>query len=45
MYPGHPDAGTAQAAKVISWVVIGLYILIFMLYIALFAAVASNARI
>ena len=42
MYPGHPDAGTAQAAKVISWVVIGLYIVIFMLYIALFAAVASN---
>jgi hypothetical protein len=23
-YPGHPDAGTAKAAQVISWVVIAL---------------------
>ena len=35
MYPGHPDAGSAQTARVISMVVIGLYLIIFILYFAL----------
>mgnify|MGYP006167673485 CR=1 FL=1 len=31
-YPGHPDAGTAKAAQVISWVIIGLSLAVFLLY-------------
>lgn len=27
-YPGHPDAGSAKAAKVISWIIIGLTLLV-----------------
>ena len=40
MYPGHPDSGTAKAAQVISWISIGLFVLIFMFYIVIFASVA-----
>ena len=40
MYPGHPDAGTAKAAQVISWISIGLFVLIMMFYIAIFASMA-----
>ena len=40
MYPGHPDSGTAKAAQVISWISIGLFVLIMMFYIAIFASMA-----
>ena len=40
--PGHPDAGSAKTAQVISWIVIGLTILIVMLYVFLIAAYASG---
>lgn len=30
-YPGHPDAGSAKAAQVISWIVIGLSLIFLML--------------
>ena len=42
-YPGHPDAGTAKAAMVISWVVIGLTTIAFLFYAVLgVALVATN---
>jgi len=41
-YPGHPDAGSAKAAKIISWIVIGLTLVGILLYavlgVALFAS-------
>ena len=42
-YPGHPDAGSAKAAKIISWIVIGLTIVVILLYVVLgVALVATN---
>lgn len=32
-YPGHPDAGNAKAAMVISWIMIGLTVLVIGLYL------------
>jgi len=40
MYPGHPDSGTAKAAQIVSWIVIGLFVLLMLFYIALFASMA-----
>ncbi len=34
-YPGHPDAGSAKAAMVISWIVIGLTIVVILLYVVM----------
>ena len=34
-YPGHPDAGSAKAAMIISWVVIGLTIVVILLYVVM----------
>ena len=42
MYPGHPDASTAKTAQTISWVVIGLYLLLLVFYMFLIASVASG---
>jgi len=42
-YPGHPDAGSAKAAKIISWIVIGLTLVVFLFYaVAIAATVASS---
>ena len=42
-YPNHPDAGTAKAAKIISWVIIGLSLAVFLLYaLAIAATVGSD---
>jgi hypothetical protein len=42
-YPGHPDAGSAKAAKIISWIVIALTIVVILLYVVLgVALVATN---
>ena len=38
-YPGHPDQGMAKAAQIISWIGIGIFILLMLLYGGLFAAV------
>tara|TARA_B100001094_G_scaffold285228_1_gene299244 strand:+ start:1628 stop:1990 length:363 start_codon:yes stop_codon:yes gene_type:complete len=43
MYPGHPDAGTAKAARIISWVVIALFIAIIILYAFLIIWASSLA--
>ena len=43
-YPGHPDAGSAKAAMVISWVVIGLTILVVLFYVVMFAGLAASGE-
>lgn len=42
MYPGHPDASTAKTAQTISWVVIGLYLLILVFYMFLMLQFTSQ---
>ena len=34
-YPGHPDAGSAKAAMVISWIVIGLTLVGILFYVVM----------
>jgi hypothetical protein len=42
-YPGHPDAGSAKAAMVISWIVIGITLVLFLGYVLMgFLFVASS---
>ena len=42
-YPGHPDAGSAKAAMVISWIVIGITLVVFLGYVLMgFLFVASS---
>jgi len=41
MYPGHPDAGTAKAARIISWIVIALFILTVILAVIFFVWASS----
>ena len=43
--PGHPDAGTAKAAQVISWISIGLAILGLLFYGAMFALLAASGEL
>ncbi len=43
-YPGHPDAGSAKAAMIISWVVIGLTILVVLFYVVMFAGLAASGE-
>ena len=43
--PGHPDAGTAKAAQVISWITIGLAILGLLFYGAMFALLAATGEL
>ncbi len=31
-YPGHPDQGVAKAAQIVSWIAIGITLLVIMLY-------------
>ena len=43
-YPGHPDQGVAKAAQIVSWIAIGISLLVFLAYGALIAAaIASGA--
>ena len=37
-HPGHPDAGSAKAAKIISWIVIGLTLAVVLLYLVMIFA-------
>jgi len=39
--PGHPDGQQAKIAMIVSWVVIGLYILLILLYIVAFGYLMS----
>ena len=43
--PGHPDAGTAKAAQVVSWITIGLAILGLLFYGAMFAMLAATGEL
>ena len=43
-YPGHPDQGVAKAAQIVSWIAIGLSLLILLAYgVLIAAAIASGA--
>ena len=41
-YPGHPDQGMAKAAQIISWIGIGLFVLVVIFYGALGALVIAS---
>jgi len=41
-YPGHPDQGMAKAAQIISWIGIGLFVLLMLFYGGLFAALVLS---
>lgn len=41
-YPGHPDQGMAKAAQIISWIGIGLFVLVILFYGALGALVIAS---
>lgn len=41
-YPGHPDEGSAKAAKIISWIVIGLTLAVFLFYAVVIAATVAS---
>ena len=41
-YPGHPDAGNANAAKIVSWIVIGLSIVGLFIYLVLGMAMIDS---
>ena len=43
-YPGHPDQGVAKGAQIVSWIAIGLSLLVILFYgVAIAIAVASEA--
>ena len=43
-YPGHPDQGMAKAAQIISWIGIGLFVLIILFYAGILAiAIGAGA--
>jgi len=42
-YPGHPDQGMAQAAKIVNWITIGLWIVIILVYLGIFVIFAGAA--
>lgn len=41
-YPGHPDAGNAKAARIVSWIVIGLTIVGLFIYLVLGIAMLES---
>ncbi len=43
-YPGHPDAGSAKAAKIISWIVIGLTLAVVLLYLVMGVALVASGE-
>lgn len=43
-YPGHPDQGVAKAAQIVSWIAIGISLVIILVYgVAIAVAIASEA--
>lgn len=42
-YPGHPDQGIAQAAKILNWITIGLWIAIILIIVGFFVIYAGPA--
>ena len=40
-YPGHPDQGMAKAAQIISWIGIGLFVLVVLFYGVVFGLVIA----
>ena len=42
-YPNHPDAGSAKAAMVIGWIVVGLTILVVLFYVVMFIIFGAGA--
>ena len=43
-YPGHPDQGVAKAAQIVSWIAIGLSLLVILFYgVAIAIAIGSEA--
>ncbi len=43
-YPGHPDQGVAKAAQIVSWIAIGISLVILLVYgVAIAVAIASEA--
>ena len=42
-YPNHPDAGSAKAAMVIGWIVVGLTIAAVLFYVVLFVLLGAGA--
>jgi hypothetical protein len=43
-YPGHPDAGNAKAAMIISWIVIGLTIAVILFYVVMGVALVGSGE-
>jgi hypothetical protein len=43
-YPGHPDAGSAKTAKIISWIVIGLTMVVILLYVVMGVALVGSGE-
>jgi hypothetical protein len=43
-YPGHPDAGNAKAAMIISWIVIGLTIAVILFYVVIGVALVGSGE-
>mgnify|MGYP006143336067 FL=1 len=43
--PGHPDAGIAKAAQIVSWITIGLAVLGLLFYASLFVFALSTGEI
>lgn len=41
--PGHPDAGTAKTAQVISWIMIGLTLLVIGFFVLFFIGAAASS--
>ena len=42
-YPNHPDAGSAKAAMVIGWIVVGLTIVAVLFYVVMFIILGAGA--
>jgi len=43
-YPGHPDGGSAKAAMVISWIVIGLTIVVILFYVVMGVVLVGSSE-
>ena len=43
-YPNHPDAGVAKAAQVVGWVTIVIWVLIIVVYVAIFGFIGNVVR-
>jgi TM2 domain-containing membrane protein YozV len=42
--PGHPDAGTAKTAQIISWIIIGIFILVIGFIVMLIAGAGASGE-